>query len=174
MTTTTDIKFKPTTTELSAEIKKEMKLDPKTGVGSVTEGWYVNTLGSAVPDDIKAKYPGIENDVVPIIKGVQDHNTIVAAAAGLAFGQMSQDAMQANKELERATLELPTIGKDGFDFTYDKTRQVPDRTADGTVGTKTVHGSLRVGYRTYGTKSRGELMKVKEQLAIDAAKVFGS
>jgi hypothetical protein len=174
MTTTTDIKFKPTTTELSAEIKKEMKLDPKTGVGSVTEGWYVNNLGRAVPDDIKAKYPGIENDVVPIIKSVQDHNTIVAAAAGLAFGQMSEAVMKDNKEIERTTMDLPTLGKDGFDFTYDRTKQVPDRTADGTVGTKTVHGSLRVGYRTYGTKSRGELLKVKEQLATDAAKVFGS
>jgi hypothetical protein len=86
--------------------------------------------------------------------------------------------MQANKELERSTLELPTIGKDGFDFTYDRSRQVqtPERNADGSVtaGTKTAFGSLRVGYKTYGTKSRGELLKVKEQLANDAAKVFGS
>jgi hypothetical protein len=154
-----EIKLKPTTTELAESIKKEITIDPKSGVGTITAGHYAATL----PEGVTAE----------LIEKIQDHNTQLVAAAGLAFGQLSEDVLKKNKELPRTTLELPTIGQDRFNYTYDRTSQVPDRTADGVVGTKSVHGTLTVGYKTFGTKSRGELLKVKKMLAEDAAKAFG-
>ncbi|WP_144106705.1 hypothetical protein [Paraburkholderia sp. BCC1886] len=170
--TKTIVKVKPTTSELAATVRKDIKIDAKTGVGTIKENWYVENLGLAVPEAIKTKYPGIENDMVPIIEGLQDHNTVLAAAVGLAFGEESEHVMKKHKELERTTLDLPTTGKDGFDFVYDRTKKVTDPTADG--GTKITHGALSVGYRTYGTKNRGELAKVKTLLKESAASVFSS
>lgn len=168
------VTLKPTTEELTARMKKAIHIDPKTGVGKITDNWYVENLGTeGVSEDLKAKYPGIESDAPAIMKGFQDFNTRVAAAGGLAFGQHAETVMHKHKDLTRCELEIPTIHKDGFEMTYDRERQVPSRNADGTTGTKTAYGMLRVGYRTYGAESVGELKKAKAILSASAAKVFG-
>jgi hypothetical protein len=167
------VTLKPTTQELADRMKKEIKVE-KNGQGKISENWYVDNLGAeAVPEAIKAKYPGIEADIVPIVKGVMDFNTRVAAAGGFAFGQHAEKVMHSHKDVTRCELEIPTIGKDGFEFTYDRERQVPSRNADGTTGTKTAYGMLRVGYRTYGAESVGELKKAKALLSQSATSVFG-
>jgi hypothetical protein len=154
-----EIKLKPATEELAARIKKELTFDHKSGVATITKDFYASTL----PEGI----------TVNLIEQLQDHNTVIAAAAGLAFGQASETFLKKNKDFPRTEFELPTVRKDGFEFTYDRTRQVPTRNADGTTGTRAAHGMLRVGYRTYGAESVGELKKVKSLLSESAARVLG-
>lgn len=153
-----EIKLKPAVTELAARIKKEIKIDPKSGIGTIDKDFYATTL----PDGI----------TVPLIEKLQDHNTIFAAAGALAFGEASETILKKNKDLPSTELEISTVHKDGFELKYDRSRSVPSRNADGTTGTRIAHGLLRMGYRTYGAESVGELKKVKSILSESAAKVL--
>jgi hypothetical protein len=143
---------------IAAAIKKDMTLDAKTGVITVNKDLYERLL----PE-------GLTKDTIEL---VQQHNTEFAAAAGLAIGEVAIPAMKKHKELERVSVSIPTVQKDAFNLNFDRSRQVPDRNAEG-GGTKTKFGSLGVEFQMYGAKSRGQLGKVKEHLSSLALDALG-
>jgi hypothetical protein len=168
-----EIKLKPETRELADKLHKVMKIDAKTGAGTVPETWYVETLDKALPEKIVEKFPGIVAALPRIMEHLQDHNALVTAGASLAFGEASEKVLKKHSELTKTEIEIPTIRKDGFELQYERTRQVPTRNADGTTGTRAAYGLLRAGYHTYSADSVGELKKVKRYLSESAARVLG-
>jgi hypothetical protein len=162
-----EISLKPETLEFSAKVKKEIKMDQKTGVGSVDKGFYASTLGDAVPADVAEKFPGIAEHMPAIVEGLQNHNTRFAAGTAHAFSEVAEHTLKKHPELKRATLEVPTIKKDAFEMTYDRARN-----DDGTTGTAVQHGALRVAHRMYAAESVGELKKVKQLSVASAARAF--
>jgi hypothetical protein len=168
-----EIKLKPETRELADRVHKALKIDGKTGVGALTENWYIESLSTALPETITTKYPGITEDLPVIMESLQDHNTKTAAGVGLAFGEASEKILHKHKDLLKTELDVPTIRKDGFNFEYKRTQQVPSRNPDGTTGTRAAFGLLKVGYTTYAAEAVAELKKVKSHLTESAARVLG-
>lgn len=150
---------KPEVISMAAAIQADMKLDTKTGTVEVGKDLYKRLL----PEDL----------TVETVERVQEHNTLFAAASGLALGEVAVPAMKKHKELDRASVSIPATGKDAFNHNFDRERQVPDRKADGTTGTKTKYGSLSSEFAFYGAKSRGQMNKVKEHIGAKAVEAFG-
>lgn len=142
--------------ELADTIAKEIKIDKATGVATVGEDLYTRTLPEGIDADVITK--------------IQEHNTAFAAAGLLALGEAAIPVMKKNKELAGAELSVPTVGKDSFSFTFDRSRQVPD----GNGGTKESFGTSGVKFNMYGAGSRGEGKKVKAELSEQALASFGS
>ena len=151
---------KPEVISMAAAIQADMKLDNKTGIVEVGKDLYERLL----PE-------GLDKKTVEL---VQEHNTLFAAASGLALGEVAVPAMKKHKELERVSVSIHATGKDTFNHNFDRSRQVPDRQPDGTTGTRTKYGSLGSEFGFYGTKSRGQMSKVKDYLGAKAAEAFGS
>ncbi len=151
---------KPEVVVMAEAIKADMKLDAKTGNVEVRKDLYESLL----PE-------GLDKKTVQL---VQDHNTLFVAAAGLALGEVAIPAMKKNKDLDRATVSIAATGKDAFNLNFDRSRQVPDRNAEGGAGTRTKYGSLGAEFAFYGSKSRGQMNKIKEHLGAKAADAFGS
>lgn len=167
-----EITLKPETLEFSKQIHKAIKMDHKTGVASIDQDFYAGTLVDAVPAKIAEQFPGIGEHMPAIVEGIQNHNAKVAAAGAHAFSQIAESTLKKNGDLTRATFEMPTIKKDAFEMTYDRSRTVPSRNEDGTTGTAVQHGALRVAHRMYAAESVGELKKVKQLSVASAARAF--
>lgn len=142
--------------QLADKIKKEITIDGSTGVATVPKELYANTL----PDGL----------TVDTIKQLQDHNSQFAAASYMALGEASIPVMKKHKDLDRSTLDIPTVGKDHFSLTFDRSGEVR---APGGGDPKTVYGTGRVAFNMYGTKNRGELSKVRDMLSEKAAAALG-
>ena len=146
--------------DLAAVLKKEIKVDNKTGIATITDGIYEKNL----PDGLTKT----------AIEQLQAYNTRMAAAATLAVGEIGCDTFKKHKDLDSIDLEVPLIGKDRLNISFDRSRQVPLRGENGVTGTQTKYGSASVSYDMYGTGPRGELKKVKQYLAEQALAAFGS
>jgi hypothetical protein len=153
-----EITLKPETLEFAAKIKKEIKIDHKTGVATIDANFYASTL----PEHITVKH----------IEDLQNHNAKFAAAAAHAFSEVAESSLKKHADVNRATFEVPTVKKDAFEMTYDRSRTVPSRNEDGTTGTAVQHGALRVAHRMYAAESVGELKKVKQLSVASAARAF--
>lgn len=153
--------IKPEIVEMAASISKVMTLDKSTGIATCEEGTYKNLLPEGLTEEI--------------VVAVQDYNGKMAAAASLALGNAAIPAMTKNKDLNKATLTLPTVGKDYIGVNFDRSRQVPARDENNQpCGTKTKFGSTSAEYSMYATGSRGQLLAVKKELAEQALAAFGS
>lgn len=150
--------LKEETKELAKSIQKELKLDGE----KITcpEDLYTKTLPEGITPDI--------------IKTISKHNANIVAAAGLAVGMISNEAMKKDKKIERITMEMPTVGKDHIDFNYDRSREVPARDENGNpAGTRSKLGSLTVNMTNYAAKPHGQLNAVKRFLSEQAIEAFG-
>ena len=143
--------------ELSERLQSEITLDKKTGVGTVAEGTYERLLPG-----------GIDMDTV---KKINEHNQAMVAAGTHALGVVSIPVMKKDNDLGRTTLVIPTVGKDYMGFAFDRSREVRAPGSDTPV---TKFGSTTQEIVTYGTKNRGDLAKVKSELAEMALDAFGS
>lgn len=153
MSTSEKPEIKAEVLELAEKLRKDITV-AKNGEGAVPEGFYEKLLPEGVSMDQ--------------LKSIQAHNTNLIAAAGLVFGEKSIEVLKSHKDLEQTSLTIPTVGKDNLGFNFTRTRQVP-----GDGGTVTKYGSLSVKAETYGTGSRGQLLKVKQQLSEAATSAFG-
>lgn len=140
---------------LSDKIKKAVEVDASTGVITTPKDLYESLL----PETL----------TIEQVKTLQEHNSQVIAASAKAVGELAIPLMAENKELDRVSLEIGVGHKDKINVTFDRSRQVPDRE---TNGTKTKHGIVSADYTMYGAKSRGEMLKVKNELAEAALKAL--
>lgn len=143
---------KKDTRSLADTLKDQIKIDAKTGVGTITPDAYEKAL----PEGLTIKQ----------VEQVNAHNSHFAAAATLAFGEASIPVLKKNKELTGTSLEIPVVNKDHIGITMDRSRQVK---APGSDETSTVYGSTRTQFAFYATKNRGEMAKVKAVLGEKAA-----
>lgn len=147
--------IKPEVLELAAKLKAGISI-AKDGNATVTEGLYEQTL----PEGI----------TIEQLKDIQKHNNVFIAAAGYAFGESAIDTMKKNAEVSAVSVSIPTVGKDTLDLTFQRERQIPNA---GGEGTSVKFGSLQAKYNMYGAGSRGQLLKVKQELSEKASAVFG-
>lgn len=144
------------TRDLAVRLKSAISIDPKTGLATIKDGTYQEHL----PEGLTVEH----------VKALQLHNSNVAAAATLALGEEAIPLMKKHKDLERVSLEIPAVGKDKFEVVIDR-HQVGRNPADGKeIDT---YGATRVKYVTYGVKPRGEMGKVRAQLAALAMDALG-
>jgi hypothetical protein len=139
----------------SARIQEGLVMD-KDGVLKASDGLYASLLSGRV--------------TVEQIEFLQEDNTEILAAAAHAVGVVGTKAMQKDENLQKVTLELPTVGKDNFNFTFSRSTMVRDgAVGDKDAGMKPKYGTMRVGVDTYASGSHGQMSAVKTFLSEDAA-----
>lgn len=148
---------------LAAAIKADLKIDPNTGVATVPKNMYDRLLP--------------ENVTREMVEQVASANADIAAAAVLAVGEASIPLMKKHGELTNVTLELPATSRDVFQVVFDRKSKVADvgRSEDG----KMVHngfverfGQVRVGFKTFGTRNKGQMAQIKDHLNAEATKAL--
>jgi hypothetical protein len=147
--------------DLTAQIKKGLTLDEASGIINPADGLYASLLPEGLTMEMAERF--------------QAHNTDVLAATAHAVGEIAIPAMENNSELNKVTFELPTVGKDTFNFTFDRSRQVRDGApGDKEAGMKTKWGLSQVSVDTYAAGNRGSLALVKSLLSDQATAALGS
>lgn len=147
--------IKQETRDLANKIAKEIKIDPKTGQTTVTEGLYVSLAPEGMTKEIFEK--------------ADHYNTVFPAAAYLALGETALPVLKKHKDLKEVTIEIPTVGKSEFKGVFERSSQV--RAPGQEPSTKYGTGSMKLDF--YGAaQNRGEFKKVRDFLTDKAAEML--
>lgn len=141
--------------DLAEKIKSGISIS-KDGTVTIAEDLYIKQL----PESIDPK----------VLAEAQKHTSQFIAAAAYVMGDKALDIMKKNAEINEVSMEIPTVGKDALNFNFKRSREVPNVAGDGKI---TKYGSMTVKMDSYGTGSRGQLLKVKQELSDKATKAFG-
>lgn len=141
--------IKPEVIALAAKLKPLLKIDAKTGVVTPEVGLYVGSLPEGVTEDT--------------LKAVAKHNAQFVAAASLALGEATLPVMKKHDDLLKATLEVPTVGGDKFNFEIQRSKDVPAFGGKGDPTTR--YGHLTASYTMRGARNVGQFAQVKNHLA---------
>jgi hypothetical protein len=153
--TATESKVHPRVRSLADTLKAEITVDKKTGTSTPSADYLEKTLPEGLTvDHIKATF---------------DHVQDLVAAGTLALGELSTPVMKKDESLTRTSLVLPLTGKNHIGVVFDRTREVRAPGSDTPV---TKYGSSTQEVVIYGAKNRGELAKVKDELADLAMAAF--
>jgi hypothetical protein len=133
--------LKPEVIELSNSLKASIKVDAKTGVGTAEENIYDRHL----PESLDKQ----------VVKAVREYDSNFVAAATNAFGELSIEAMAANKSLNSTSVEMtsrlgPTVG-----ISMERSKTYPVHIGEG--GDVTKHGVTRVTTTFSAGKNSGQL-----------------
>lgn len=145
---------KDTTQALAKKMKPLIKINDK-GTATIEKDYYATHL----PDGV----------TVEAVKALQDYNTEIVAAGALALGELAVETMKKDKELKVVELQIPTIGKDHFDFRVD--RSYPSRNPSTGESTEKF-GRVSVSHTTYATEKKGQFNAVRSHLADLAMKAL--
>lgn len=148
--------IKPEVEDMAQLIEKGSTYEK--GVGTVTPEVYEKILEEG----------GVEKSMV---EKLQKLNTTLVAAATLAHGRASLDLMKKDKTLLQTELSMPMVGKDTLDITFNRTKEVGDGNREN-PGKKLIYGQTRPVFSIHASGNRGELAKVKDELAASAATLF--
>lgn len=152
--------FKPEIRAMADVLKSAATMDKTTGVGSVTPETYASLLNQNTSLTEKQ-----------IVEQQKFHTTFVAAAH-LATGELSIEAMKGNKEITQTEMRIPMVGRDAFEVTFSRQKEVSAGNRDNPQERKTVYGVTRGGFELHAEGNRGELSKVKTFLASQTAELF--
>lgn len=141
--------------DLSEAIQKTIVIDKKAGTIGLAEGAtpYIDNLPEGLSADI--------------VSQVNSYNMLFGSASAHAGGNKIIDLMAAKKDLPKATLTIPAIGKDAFNVTTTRSRTFG--TGDDQV---TKFGYTRVSLDFYGMGNRGDMGKVLNELSEKADKLL--
>lgn len=149
-----------------SEIKQEvldLAAKLKAGISVAKDGSV-----TVEPDLFKNNLP--EGVDAAVLEAAQKHTSTFIAAAAHVLGEQSIAIMKKNAEVQQTSVSIPTIGKDTIDLSFQRQRSVP--APDGN-GTNVKYGSLSAKVNIYGAGSRGQLLKVKQELSDKATAAFG-
>lgn len=161
--TTTEPKLHETTVALAEKLGDMMTIDAKTGQITIVQDAYERLL----PADIS----------IATVKALKTHEQHLYAAAFEAVGNLSREYAGKHNGLDRTQAELPLVGKDRFDITWNRS---VERNAglpkDGQPAEKkTVYGTMTGALRVSAADaSRGELNKVATRQKAAALAMFGA
>lgn len=141
--------------KLAAEIKKDL---------TVGDGGVVT-----VPKDFYAKHLP-EGLSLEQVKQVQDHDSTIFAAAGLALSELGLKHLKTHKAVEALSLDYTAI-KNKHGLVYRREKQVPDGLGKG--GMRTKFGDLSGSIKVHAAGNVGAFKKVREHAAEEAKKVWG-
>lgn len=145
-----DIKLKNEVLDASAHIKAGVSISKETGFGTVEDGLFKSF----------AVKQGLEEDV---IEKVDDVRTTFAAGAVHAVGELAIDAMVSNKNLTRASAEIPMGKRDTFSVAIDRRKEFPNFLTGGEPVEKFAVVSAQ--YDQQAGKNAGQLKKAKTLIA---------
>lgn len=152
--------IKPHITALSTKLKEGMKLGDG-GVITTDKDLYEKTL----PEDLN----------MDTVKKVYGHTEDLVAAMTLATGEIAEGAMKKDKKLDAVSSELK-IGKHAevnVGYLRSQQQKIRDLQNPQNPPREVVkYGVTTARVKTLGQKNRGELKKVRSQLAEKAEKLF--
>lgn len=154
------VAFKPEVREVADVLKSATTYDTNTGVGTITPDTYVKLL--------QERTSLTEANV----KDLQKFNTTFVAAAHLANGEAGLPVLQKNKGIDTVELRIPMVGRDAFEVTLHRSKEVSAGNRDNPAERKTNYGVSRGGFEIHAEGNRGELSKVKQFLQAEAATLF--
>lgn len=144
---------------LAETIKKGLSIDGKTGQGLASEDLFNSTLPEGLTPEIA--------------KALDDHTTNFIAGGTLAFGQLAVQAMQENKKLETAQIEIPMIGRNAMAVNVERQQEFVNHLSENKD--KTVKfGLVKTTFELRGAKNAGELKKARGIIGDLATAAFGS
>ena len=163
---------KPEVVEYAAKLKKGITFK-KDGTPEVEEGLYEKNADADVrqflPEELNSVLP--EGSAVQIKKAFQKYDSSLFIPGALkAVGDSSIDVMKKNAEVNQTSVTIPMIGKDSLNISFQRERQIPNPNGEGT---NTKFGSVSVKFDMYSVGSRGQLLKVKQELSEKATAAFG-
>lgn len=143
--------------DLANALKKEFEIG-EGGVITVPKDLYEKTL----PEGL----------TLADVKKVQEHNTALVAASALAVGEVGNAHFKKHKKDDRLSLEFKA-GVDSISIDYQRSKEYPNfKDPEGPKIQK--YGILTAGYESQaGVGSRGQLSRVKKNLAAKAAELLG-
>lgn len=141
-------KISPRTLELSLQLKEGLTVDAEKETGVISAETYAAILPEGLTVEMAEKFREFHGELYP--------------ALGHLAGEVGVPLMVANPEMKRLVLEMPTVGKDRINVSFDRERTYAD---NQTKGTLVKHGQVLVQHHVYGTKNRGEVAKVKNFLS---------
>jgi len=112
------------------------------------------------------------------IKAIQQHNTALVAATGLAVGELAIDAFKADKDLTRVSTEFAAVG-DKISTAVIRSREYPAGgiPKEGEVrdpNAKIVkYGVIEAAYEVASNGNKGELKKVRTHIGALALAALG-
>lgn len=141
--------LKPTTTQLSTQIKTHIKIEN----GGINDSI---AFGETLPEGL----------AIETVETVRKHDRDYTAAFTLASHELTLDAMKEDKELDQLTATTAMAG-DTFTATINRSRTFP---IPGKDEKKVVYGATTTNHTTQAGKLGGELKKVntaaKEAFAV--------
>lgn len=142
--------------ELADELEKYITIVDKKPV--VKEGAYIENLtGGATAE---------------MVQKVVDHDSIFLPAIKLAYGRVSQAAMEVDDTIDALSVEIPMGGRNHFDMTYSRQQTFP---TPGSGEPITKYGVIKSNLVTQSAiASRGEMSRVRDFLSAEALKAFAS
>lgn len=151
-----EVKISTEVEELGEKIKKFLSVDSTTGVATVEDDLYKNTLTNDLTYDLVTK--------------VKKHDRAFIAASAKAFGELAIEAMASNKKLETSSVEIPMSRFDSVTHNIDRHKTYTNH-LNGANATVERHGALISAYTNKGGKnSSAELKRVRTTLQELAAK----
>jgi hypothetical protein len=145
---TTESTIKPEVTALAAKIKPLLKIDNKTGVVTVEDKLYVGLLPESITE--------------AQLKELGKHNAQFVAAAGLALGELTLPVMKKNAEIDKVSVEIPTVGGDKFNFAIDRSKTNPAGPQGGDPVEK--FGVLSASHTMRAARNIGQYAQVRSHL----------
>lgn len=156
--------FKGVTEDVATIIQKattyEAPAGAKEAIGSISPDVYADLLTSRT------------SLTVAQVKELQELNTTVVAAVHLANGRAGLPIMKDNAAVNTVSLKLPMVGRDSFEVTLHRSKEVPAGNRENPAERKTKFGDSRGAFEIHAEGNRGELTKVKSFLNNEAASLF--
>ncbi len=141
------------TLELAGKIEAGIIVDKATGVTAEKDDLYENNLPQGLTIDT--------------IKQVSEYNTSFIAAGAYAFGKLAVEAMEGNKQLEKATAELKRGVKDAVSYNIDRKKDWVNRLGDGATIEK--YGVVTASYDVRAGKGSSGQLKAARTLISELA-----
>lgn len=131
------------------EFRKQLEIDPKTGLSTVKKEFYEGVV----------KDFGLDMETVATVRKIDTH---VANVVAMGVGEEATHLAKKHKDLERVQVRVQADGKNAFaaDWKRSITTMNPTTKEQGVK-----HGVVNVKFDFYGSGNHGEMKVIREHIA---------
>lgn len=131
------------------EFRKQLEIDPKTGLSTVKRPWYEGVV----------KDFGLDMETVGKVRELDTH---VAHVSGLGTGEEATAVAKKHKGLERVQVRVEADGKNSFNVDWKRRIETMNPTTKE-KGEK--FGVVNVKFDFYAVGNHGEMKVIREHIA---------
>lgn len=131
------------------DFRKNLEIDPKTGLSTVKRPWYEGVV----------KDFGLDLDTVGKVRALDTH---VANVSALGTGEEATHLAKKHKDLDRVQVRVEADGKNAFSVDWKRRIETMNPTTKE-KGEK--FGVVNVKFDFYGTGTHGEMKVIREHIA---------